>query len=150
MAHAQNAPAHCVGYVVLPAAPKSIPTESVVRIVGKVGMHALCWHIAASSCSRLSAPRCAVQVQARPADMVNTGMLTGAVEVAASHVEVLNTAEELPVPIELHGHKRTEAGENTRLRHRHVDLRRSELQRNLRVRARLAQAGTHTHRQCSR
>lgn len=150
MAHAQNAPAHCVTICCV-AGSTQVHSNGVGGSDSWQGGNAhVAWHIAASSCSRLSAPRCAVQVQARPADMVNTGMLTGAVEVAASHVEMLNTAEELPVPIELHGHKRTEAGENTRLRHRHVDLRRSELQRNLRVRARLAQAGTHTHRQCSR
>ena len=71
------------------------------------------------------------QVRARPEGTVNEAMPTGDVEVAATAVEVLSSAE--PPPFPLSG--RVDVDEVLRLRHRYLDLRRPEMQRNLRVRA---------------
>ena len=60
----------------------------------------------------------------------NDDMETGAVEVVAREVEILSTT--LPLPFRLDEH--TDANEETRLRHRYLDLRRAGLQNNLWVR----------------
>ncbi len=70
-------------------------------------------------------------VRERPEGTRNDGLATGAVEVAADALEVLNEAEPPPFPVD----DRVDADETLRLRHRYVDLRRPRLQRNLRVRA---------------
>ncbi|HEU5306641.1 MAG TPA: aspartate--tRNA ligase [Acidimicrobiia bacterium] len=70
-------------------------------------------------------------VRHRPEGTVNDTLPTGAVEVAATTLEVLNEADTPPFPVD----DRVEADEMLRLRYRYVDLRRPRLQRNLRVRA---------------
>jgi aspartyl-tRNA synthetase len=71
------------------------------------------------------------EVRARPEGTVNPELPTGEIEVAASEVEILNTADALPIQVD----ERMEADEILRLRHRYLDLRTSRLQRNLRLRA---------------
>ena len=75
-------------------------------------------------------------VRERPADTANDGLATGAVEVDATDVTVLSTAEPPPFPLD----DRIDVDEVLRLRHRYVDLRRSRMQRNLEVRARVNSA----------
>jgi aspartyl-tRNA synthetase len=70
-------------------------------------------------------------VRARPEGMVNDKLATGAVEVAATAIEVLSEADTPPFPIE----DAIEVSEEVRLKHRYVDLRRPRLARNLRTRA---------------
>jgi aspartyl-tRNA synthetase len=70
-------------------------------------------------------------VRARPEGTVNADMPTGAVEVAASSLEVLSESEPIPFPLD----DRTDVDEVLRLRHRYLDLRRAPMQRNLRIRA---------------
>ena len=60
----------------------------------------------------------------------NADMATGAVEIIAREVEILSGTR--PMPFRLDGH--ADAHEETRLRHRYLDLRRPELQHNLVVR----------------
>ncbi|MBS1846991.1 MAG: aspartate--tRNA ligase [Actinobacteria bacterium] len=72
-------------------------------------------------------------VRERPDGTRNTELETGAVEIVDCDVEVLNTAEPLPFPID----DRRDVDETLRLRHRYVDLRRARLQRNLVGRARI-------------
>ena len=75
-------------------------------------------------------------VRERPADTANDGLATGAVEVDATDVTVLSTAEPPPFPLD----DRIDVDEVVRLRHRYVDLRRPRMQRNLEVRAQVNSA----------
>lgn len=75
-------------------------------------------------------------VSARPAGTVNAKLLTGKVELTDCNVEVLSTAE---VPV-FQLDDRTEIDETVRLRYRFLDLRRDQLQRNLRLRAAINQS----------
>jgi aspartyl-tRNA synthetase len=75
-------------------------------------------------------------VRARPEGTVNANLPTGEVEVGDCSVEVLNTAEPPPFPLD----GRIEADESVRLRYRYVDLRTERMQKNLRVRAKVNSA----------
>jgi aspartyl-tRNA synthetase len=70
-------------------------------------------------------------VRRRPDANVNAEMPTGAIEVAASSLDVLSESEPIPFPLD----DRTDVDEVLRLRHRYLDLRRAPMQRNLRIRA---------------
>ncbi len=70
------------------------------------------------------------RVEPRPEGMRNPSLATGAIEVMASELRILNTAQTPPFLIE----DSVEVAEGTRLKHRHLDLRRPRLQRNLRLR----------------
>ena len=63
-------------------------------------------------------------------------LATGDVEVAARELKVVSKSE--PLPIVLSG--KAEAGEDLRLKYRYLDLRRAELQRQMALRHRVAQA----------
>ncbi len=71
-------------------------------------------------------------VRARPEGTVNAELPTGAVEVSATSLEVLNEAEPPPFPL---AERADDVDEVLRLRHRYLDLRRPQMQRNLRLRA---------------
>ena len=75
-------------------------------------------------------------VRLRPPANVNAAIATGEVEVAAASIEVLSEAAVPPFQIE----DRTEAGEDTRLRYRYLDLRRPEMQAVVRLRHRVVSA----------
>jgi aspartyl-tRNA synthetase len=75
-------------------------------------------------------------VRHRPEGTTNAELPTGEVELGECRVEVLNTAEPPPFPVT----DRIETSEDVRLKHRYVDIRRSRLQRNLRLRARVNSA----------
>jgi aspartyl-tRNA synthetase len=70
-------------------------------------------------------------VRARPEGTTNPELATGEVEVGDCQVEVLNTAETPPFPVD----GRVDTDETVRIRHRYVDLRNERMQRNLRARA---------------
>jgi len=74
-------------------------------------------------------------VRARPAGNENPDLPTGEVEVMAAGVEVLSAAAPLPFPIDEH----VEVGEDTRLRHRYLDLRRTSQANALRMRSKVNQ-----------
>ncbi len=61
---------------------------------------------------------------------VNPNMKTGEIEILVSHIEVLNESETPPFPVE----SEIEVNEEMRLRYRYIDLRRTEMQKNMRVR----------------
>ncbi len=73
-------------------------------------------------------------------EVVNQSLKTGAIEVIADKVVVINTAETTPMIIA----DETDALEDTRLKYRYLDLRRPILQKNLMVRAQIV-AATHEY-----
>jgi len=76
------------------------------------------------------------KVDPRPADMVNPKLKTGAIEVAVTELKILNAAKTPPFLIE----DAIDASETVRLKYRHLDLRRSEMQENLILRHQVAAA----------
>ena len=60
----------------------------------------------------------------------NDGMETGAIEVVVSEMELLSGTRPLPFPMS----GRVEAGEDTRLKYRYLDLRRPQIQQNFIIR----------------
>jgi aspartyl-tRNA synthetase len=74
-------------------------------------------------------------VRARPAGTVNPDMATGAIELLAHEVEILNASAPPPFQID-----DDNLAEETRLAYRVLDLRRAPMQRNLRLRHRAATA----------
>ncbi len=75
------------------------------------------------------------RVRARPEGTVNPNLASGAVEVLAESVEVLNPSA--PPPFQL---DEDNLSESVRLEHRVIDLRREPMQKNLRLRHRAASA----------
>ena len=78
------------------------------------------------------------EVGLRPAEMRNSEIGTGDVEVRAEFVELIGPAETPAIPV-ARGKGEKLAAEELRLRHRHLDLRRAELQENIVLRHRLQQ-----------
>jgi aspartyl-tRNA synthetase len=76
------------------------------------------------------------KVRARSTATVNPNMATGEVEVYGTSLEILNTAE--TPPFQLDGH--ISVGEDVRLHYRYIDLRRQEMQHNLRFRSKVTTA----------
>ena len=79
-------------------------------------------------------------VRRRPADMVNSELATGEIEVTGEQLAVLSTCATLPFMISDQAGAHTEAREELRLKHRYLDLRSATMQRNLKLRHRAAQA----------
>ncbi|UTA49097.1 aspartate--tRNA ligase [Simiduia sp. 21SJ11W-1] len=76
------------------------------------------------------------RVRARSEATVNPKMATGEVEVYGTGLEILNTAETPPFQLDSH----VSVGEDVRLKYRYVDLRRTEMQHNLRFRSKVTTA----------
>ena len=70
------------------------------------------------------------EIRKRPAGTENPNMQTGTVEMYASVLQIQNEASPLPFTIE----DAADASESLRLKHRYLDLRRPEMQRNLIIR----------------
>ncbi|KQZ66565.1 MULTISPECIES: aspartate--tRNA ligase [unclassified Lysobacter] len=104
--------------------------EGVVQIVVDSDMAELfktAGDLSVESCVRVTGT-----VRARQA--ANDKIRSGKVEILAATIEVLNKAEPLP----FHAHEN--AGEETRLTYRYLDLRRPEMQKMMRTRIRLVQS----------
>ena len=82
-------------------------------------------------------------VVARPANMKNAELATGDVEVHARRLEVVGVAATPAIPVARARNEELPA-EELRLKHRHLDLRRSELQGYLMLRHRLLQRARRT------
>jgi aspartyl-tRNA synthetase len=76
------------------------------------------------------------EVATRPEGNANPNLPSGEIEVIASDVEVLSASAPLPFPIDEH----LEVGEEARLKHRYLDLRRSGPNEALRLRSRVNKA----------
>jgi aspartyl-tRNA synthetase len=77
-------------------------------------------------------------VERRPDEMRNPEMRTGDIEVQATSLSVLGPADTPAIPV-ARGKGEKLAAEDLRLRHRHLDLRRPELQQNILLRHKLQQ-----------
>ena len=75
------------------------------------------------------------KVRERPDGTVNENLISGEVEIEANELTILNTS--LPLPFQLDEY--SSVGEETRLKFRFLDLRRDEMQSNLRLRAKASQ-----------
>ncbi|WP_370942676.1 aspartate--tRNA ligase [Amycolatopsis sp. cg5] len=71
------------------------------------------------------------EVAQRPGGNENTEIPTGAIEVLVTELEVLSEAAVLPFPID----ERVDVGEEVRLKHRYLDLRRSGPAKAMRLRS---------------
>ena len=76
------------------------------------------------------------RVRPRPAGTVNPDMKTGAVEVLGDALAVLSKSATPPIQLDEYA----DVGEEARLRHRFLDLRRPQMQSRLRLRAQAASA----------
>ncbi|MHB8378948.1 MAG: aspartate--tRNA ligase [Acidimicrobiales bacterium] len=72
-------------------------------------------------------------VTPRPEGTVNVRLATGAVELSDCQVEILSLADAPPFQLD----DRVDVDEQVRLRYRYLDLRREQMQRNLRLRAKV-------------
>lgn len=73
-------------------------------------------------------------VEKRPEGMTNPNLKTGEIEVFATELKILNPANTPPFLIE----DTVDVSENVRLKYRHIDLRRPNIQKNLILRHRAA------------
>jgi aspartyl-tRNA synthetase len=69
-------------------------------------------------------------VRARPAGSENDNMTTGKIEILGKKIQILNKANTPPFPLDDY----SPVGEDVRLKYRYMDLRRDEMQHNLRFR----------------
>lgn len=76
------------------------------------------------------------KVRARTAATVNPNMPTGEIEVYGTGLKILNEAETIPFPLDSYAN----VGEDVRLKYRFLDLRRTEMQKNLRFRSQVTSA----------
>lgn len=67
------------------------------------------------------------RVEARPGDMANPKLATGAIEVLVTELRLLNSSETPPFPLD----EDVEVSDNLRLQYRYLDLRRPEMAANL-------------------
>ncbi|MSO14972.1 MAG: aspartate--tRNA ligase [Ilumatobacteraceae bacterium] len=76
-------------------------------------------------------------VRARPEGTINSSLTTGMVEIGDCIVEILNSAEPPPFPVDA---RADDVDESIRLKFRYLDIRRERMQKNLRVRAQINSA----------
>jgi len=67
------------------------------------------------------------RVAARPGDMANPKLVTGAIEVLVDELRLLNSSETPPFPLD----EEVEVSDNLRLQYRYLDLRRPEMAANM-------------------
>ena len=79
-------------------------------------------------------------VNRRPEGNENDTLPTGAIEVIAEDVEVLNPSAALPFQISDHAEDAGQVGEEARLKYRYIDLRRSSAQKAIRLRSDVSRA----------
>lgn len=80
------------------------------------------------------------EVSLRPEGNENLNIPTGEIEVLGDDVKILNTAAALPFQVSDHADDSGKVGEETRLRYRYLDLRRSKLQHAIRLRSEVSKA----------
>jgi len=103
--------------------------SGVVQVV--IRDESVAHHLRAEYCLKVTG-----HVSARPEGNQNPNLPTGEVEVIADEVEVLSAAAPLPFPIDEH----VEVGEEVRLAHRYLDLRRAGPAAAIRLRSKVNRA----------
>lgn len=103
--------------------------SGVVQVV--IRDEAVAHHLRSEYCLKVTGT-----VSARPEGNQNANLPTGEVEVIADDVEVLNASATLPFPIDEH----VEVGEEVRLAHRYLDLRRAGPAAAIRLRSEVNRA----------
>ena len=78
-----------------------------------------------------------VTIKTRPPKLVNPNLPTGHIEADIKSLEILNSTQPLPFPIDTDGY---EIDESLRLKHRYLDLRRDRLFHNLTRRSQMIDA----------
>ena len=76
----------------------------------------------------------------RPEDTFNDRIATGEVEIKNCEIQILNTAETLPIPID----PKINVEETQRLKYRFIDIRSDRMQYNLRLRHRILESIRHS------
>lgn len=74
-------------------------------------------------------------VKERPENLINPNVETGTIEIEIQKLNIVSKSEPLPIPTEGEGY---EIDENLRLKYRYLDLRRARLQKNIRLRHKVA------------
>ena len=77
-------------------------------------------------------------VERRPGEMANAKLSTGAIEIRCDKISILNPSETPPFPLD--DKDAGQVSEDVRLTSRYLDLRRSGMQENLRIRHRITHA----------
>ena len=103
--------------------------SGVVQVV--IRDEAVAHHLRSEYCLKITGT-----VSARPEGNQNANLPTGEIEVIAEDVEVLNPSAPLPFPIDEH----VEVGEEVRLAHRYLDLRRAGPAAAIRLRSEVNRA----------
>ena len=75
-------------------------------------------------------------VERRPDDSQNEQLTTGEIEIKSTSIELLNTADTPAFPLD----QSADVGEDVRLKNRTLDLRRPEMQNNLRLKSQLTKS----------
>ena len=74
------------------------------------------------------------EIRERPKGTVNKKMITGEIELNSSNLSILSKSK--PMPFQLDEY--VKVGEETRLKYRYLDLRRSEMQETIRIRSKVS------------
>ena len=74
------------------------------------------------------------RVRQRPEGTINADMKTGQIELLGKELEIVSKAITPPFPLDEHQN----VGDDVRLKHRYIDLKRPELAENIRFRAKLS------------
>lgn len=75
------------------------------------------------------------EISGRPDGNENPNLSTGEIEVLGDDITILNTCAPLPFQVSEHAEDSGKVGEETRLKYRYLDLRRTEAQRAMRLRS---------------
>ena len=74
------------------------------------------------------------EIKERPKGTINKKMITGEIELDSSNLSILSRSK--PMPFQLDEY--VKVGEETRLKYRYLDLRRSEMQETIRIRSNIS------------
>lgn len=74
------------------------------------------------------------EVKKRPDKLVNPKIITGSIEISAEVLHIITKAIDLPFPIDTTGY---EVNEEVRMKYRYLDLRRSRMNQNLKIRSKV-------------